>query len=136
MSSYGLEELDRAECVALLGTQRVGRVALCEGRPLVLPVVFTLLDGDVVFRTAPGAKLISAALHHTVAFEVDEYYVESHSGWNVDVVGTAEEIVNPEEIARVRALDLPSWAGEVRDRFVRIRAESVTGRRLHSDETR
>jgi hypothetical protein len=41
----------------------------------VLPVVYALLDRDVVFRTAPGEKLIAAALNRTVAFEVDEYDV-------------------------------------------------------------
>jgi uncharacterized protein len=133
VSSYGLEVLDRSECLALLATQRVGRVALCDDGPLVLPVVFGVLDGDVVFRTAPGAKLISAALHRIVAFEVDEYSVEAGTGWNVDVVGTAEDIVRPDELARVQALDLPAWAGEFRDRYVRIRAETVTGRRLHPD---
>ncbi len=133
MTSYGLEVLDRDECLSLLATQRVGRVGLCEDRPLILPVVFGVLEGDVVFRTGPGAKLVSAALHRTVAFEVDEYSVEAGTGWDVDVVGIAEEIVRPDELARVRALDLPAWAGEFRDRFVRIRAETVTGRRLHPD---
>ena len=120
----------REECEGLLATQCIGRVALCHDRPVVLPVVYTLLDGDVVFRTAPGAKLIEAALRRTVAFEIDEYDVPNQSGWSVDVVGTIEEIVHPDELARALALDLPVWATEVRDRFVRIRAEEVTGRRI------
>jgi uncharacterized protein len=130
MSSYGLAILDRAECEHLLRTQRVGRVAVCTDHPAMLPVVYAVLDGDVVFRTAPGEKLIAAALHRTTAFEVDDYDGEQHSGWSVNVVGPAEEILHPEELARTRALDLPAWAGEVRDRFVRIRAEHITGRRL------
>jgi nitroimidazol reductase NimA-like FMN-containing flavoprotein (pyridoxamine 5'-phosphate oxidase superfamily) len=133
MSSYGLEVLDRSTCDELLATQRIGRVALCFDHPVVLPVVFGLLDGDVVFRTAPGEKLIAAALHRTVAFEVDDYDSDARSGWSVDVVGTAEEIVHPDELTRARALDLPAWAGEVRDRFVRIRGTDVTGRRLASN---
>ena len=75
MSDYGLKVLDREECKALLRTQRVGRVGLCTYGPLVLPVVYALLDDDVVFRTAPGEKLIAAALNRTVAFEIDEYDV-------------------------------------------------------------
>jgi nitroimidazol reductase NimA-like FMN-containing flavoprotein (pyridoxamine 5'-phosphate oxidase superfamily) len=132
VSSYGLEVLDRDTCDALLTTQRVGRVAVyVADHPIVLPVVYALLDGDIVFRTAPGEKLIAAALRRKVAFEIDTYDIDAHSGWSVDVVGTAEEIVHPDELARARALGLPAWAGEARDRYVRIRTIDVTGRRLN-----
>ena len=133
VSSYGLNVLDREECEALLRTQRVGRVGVCTYGPLVLPVVYALLDDDVVFRTAPGEKLIAAALNRTVAFEIDQFDVSSRTGWSVLVVGTAQEIVGAEELRRVRALDLEPWAGEVRDRYVRIRAEEVTGRRVNPE---
>jgi nitroimidazol reductase NimA-like FMN-containing flavoprotein (pyridoxamine 5'-phosphate oxidase superfamily) len=133
VSSYGLKVLDRQECEELLRTQTIGRVGLCTPQPLVLPVVYALLDGDVVFRTAPGEKLIAAALTRTVAFEVDEYDVSARSGWSVNVVGAAEEVLGAEEVTRVRALGLEPWAGEFRDRFVRIRAEQLSGRRLNSD---
>jgi nitroimidazol reductase NimA-like FMN-containing flavoprotein (pyridoxamine 5'-phosphate oxidase superfamily) len=132
MSSYGLAELGRDECEELLRTQRVGRVAVWTDRPAVFPVVYAMLDSDVVFRTAPGEKLVAAALHRTTAFEVDTYDGEEQTGWSVNVVGPAEEIVHPDDIARARALDLPAWAGEVRDRFVRIRAAEVTGRRINA----
>jgi uncharacterized protein len=130
VSSYGLKVLDRRECETLLRTQRVGRVGVCTPGPLVVPVVYALLDDDVVFRTAPGEKLIAAALNRTVAFEVDDYDLSARTGWSVLVVGTAEEIRAPEELRRVRSLDLEPWAGEVRDRYVRVRAEEVTGRRV------
>jgi nitroimidazol reductase NimA-like FMN-containing flavoprotein (pyridoxamine 5'-phosphate oxidase superfamily) len=134
VSTYGLKVLDRAECEALLRTQRIGRVGLCTGSPLVLPVVYALLDRDVVFRTAPGEKLIAAALNRTVAFEVDHFDEAARAGWSVNVVGPADEIVAAEELARVRALGLEPWAGEFRDRFVRIRAEDVSGRRVDPDD--
>ena len=62
MSSYGLDVLDRDECLTLLTTQSVGRVGLGGEHPVVLPVLFAMLDGDIVFRTAPGEKLIAAVL--------------------------------------------------------------------------
>jgi len=133
MSNYGLRVLEGSECADALTTQRVGRVALCLDHPVILPVVYGILDGDVVFRTAPGEKLIAAALHRTVAFEVDEYDAEDGTGWSVDLVGTAEEIVDPKELQRARALELPAWAGEVRDRYVRIRTVTVTGRAIQPD---
>ena len=131
MSNYGLEILDRAQCDALLPTQRVGRVAVCTGRASVFPVLYDLLDGDVVFRTAPGEKLIAAVLHREVVFEIDTFDVVEHSGWSINVLGTAEEIVDHRDLARVEALGLESWAGELRDRIVRIRAAEVSGRRIN-----
>jgi nitroimidazol reductase NimA-like FMN-containing flavoprotein (pyridoxamine 5'-phosphate oxidase superfamily) len=130
MSSYGTEILDQAQCDALLGTQRVGRVGVFSGRPAVLPVIYALLDGDVVFRTAPGEKLIAAGLNRDVVFEIDAFDVTQCSGWSVNVLGTAEEILDANELARVNALDLQAWAGEFRDRVIRIRAQAVSGRRV------
>jgi nitroimidazol reductase NimA-like FMN-containing flavoprotein (pyridoxamine 5'-phosphate oxidase superfamily) len=135
MTDFGLRVLDRAECDAALAKQRVGRVALpVLDHPLVLPVVYALMDGEVVFRTAPGEKLIAAALQRSVAFEIDEYDVESRTGWSVNVTGTIEEIIDHDELDRARALDLPCWAGELRDRYVRIRTHSVTGRAIDHAE--
>ena len=113
MSSYGLEILGREECEALLRSQPVGRVGVCGAQPGVFPVLYTLLDGDVVFRTAPGEKLIAAALNRDVVFEIDAYDVATRSGWSVNVVGPVEEIEEPAERARAEALGLEPWAGEV-----------------------
>jgi len=131
VSSYGLEVLGADDCVAHLREQRVGRVALAGDEPAVLPVVYAMVDGDVVFRTAPGAKLVAAVLHRTVVFEIDDYDVVAGQGWSVNLVGPAAEIVHPADLERVRALGLPCWAGDARDRYVRIAAEHVSGRRVN-----
>ena len=96
----------------------------------MFPVLYALLDGDVVFRTAPGEKLIAAALQRQVVFEIDSFDTSACSGWSVNVVGIAEEIENTAELARAESLGLQPWAGEVRDRYVRIRAGEVSGRRI------
>lgn len=128
MSSYGLAILNRPECETLLATQSVGRVGL--STPMVLPVQYSMFDGDVVFRTAPGEKLIAAVLGRTVAFEIDDFDVAAMTGWSVVVVGRAEEVTDRDELARLRELDLRPWAGELRDRFVRIHTEELSGRRI------
>ena len=130
VSSYGLEIIGAEECRALLCAGRVGRVAVCGARPGVFPVLYSLLDDDVVFRTAPGEKLIAATLAHDVVFEIDDYDTSTRSGWSVNVVGTAEEIEGVDELTAARTLALEPWAGEVRDRYVRIRAREVSGRRV------
>ena len=58
--------------------------------------------------------------------------VQARTGWSVNVRGTAEEIDDPVERGRAEALELEAWAGEVRDRYVRIHALEVTGRRIGS----
>ena len=130
MSSYGLEVVEPQECDDLLRMQRIGRVGVFAGRPGVFPVLYALLDGDIVFRTAPGEKLIAAALHQEVVFEVDSFSLRTCTGWSVNVFGIAEEIVHPDELAQAEALGLESWAGDARDRYVRIRAREVSGRRI------
>jgi nitroimidazol reductase NimA-like FMN-containing flavoprotein (pyridoxamine 5'-phosphate oxidase superfamily) len=134
MSSYGLEVMTTEQCDALLATERVGRVGVCTGRPGVFPVLYSMLDGDVVFRTAPGEKLIAAVLQREVVFEIDAFDTEACTGWSVNVVGAAEEIEEVSELARAEALELPAWAGEVRNRYVRIRAVETTGRRIQSKD--
>ncbi len=100
MSSYGLKVLAHDECESLLGSQRIGRVGLATPTPLVLPVQYAMFDGDVVFRTAPGEKLIAAVMGRTVAFEVDDFDVSAMTGWSVVVIGHAEEVVDRKELAR------------------------------------
>jgi nitroimidazol reductase NimA-like FMN-containing flavoprotein (pyridoxamine 5'-phosphate oxidase superfamily) len=130
MSSYGLEVLSPDECDALLDKESVGRLGTGGDDPIVVPVVYARSGADIVFRTAPGEKLIAAALRRTVAFEIDHFDVDAHTGWSVLVVGHAEEIVHPRELEAAHNLGLEPWAGEVRDRFVRIRPERITGRRI------
>ena len=134
MSSYGLETIGDDACRELLRTQRVGRVGVCSGRAGVFPVLYALLGDDIVFRTAPGEKLIAAVMRREVVFEIDDFDVAARSGWSVIALGTAEEIVHPDELAQANALGLEPWAGEVRDRYVRIRVSERSGRRIRTTE--
>ncbi|HEX5614841.1 MAG TPA: pyridoxamine 5'-phosphate oxidase family protein [Acidimicrobiia bacterium] len=132
---HGLDAIDRDDCLALLRRGGLGRIAFSNGlHPVVVPVLFAMLDDDVVIRTGPGEKLVAAALHQTVAFEIDEHDPGARTGWSVLVVGPAEEVVHPDERARCDALGLEPWAGSARDRWVRIRSHEITGRRLHDSE--
>lgn len=126
-----LEVLDIAECRMLLAGATVGRVAVSvHAVPAVFPVNFALLDGDVVFRTGTGTKLDAAVRHAVVAFEVDQVDPLYHEGWSVLVVGMADELRDPQLLARARELPLRPWAEGPRDHVVRIGSEIVTGRRL------
>lgn len=133
MTRSGLDIVDETECQSLLAGASFGRIGFRHGETvLVLPVFYALDGRDVVFRTAPGAKLDAAVLTARVAFEVDD----EHGGWSVLVVGHAAEIRTAEERRRVRALLRDTWTPGNRELLVRIRAEHVSGRRLRRDPAR
>jgi nitroimidazol reductase NimA-like FMN-containing flavoprotein (pyridoxamine 5'-phosphate oxidase superfamily) len=126
------EELDREDCLALLRDEPVGRVALtARALPVVLPVNFALMEGDIVWRSAQGTKLNDASAGFVVAFEADHYDPERKLGWSVMIQGLAHVIEDAEELARARELPLESWALEgAADRYVRLVPNIVTGTRI------
>lgn len=127
----GLEVLDRAECMRLLGFTGVGRVAIVEaGQPMIFPINY-LIDGEeVLFRTAPGSKLDAAVRNQMVVFEIDHADPMYHTGWSVIVAGHAREVTDPDRRAEIGELPLRPWAPGKKDHIVAIAAERVTGRRI------
>ncbi|HLN16462.1 MAG TPA: pyridoxamine 5'-phosphate oxidase family protein [Acidimicrobiales bacterium] len=124
-----LLSMDEGECWALLPTVPVGRVGVSvRALPVVVPVRFSVVDQDVVFRTAMGGELHSAVHGNVVAFEAGHYDAEQESGWSVLIRGRASLINDPEELALVDSLDLPTWSldGEP-DRWARITSSLVAG---------
>jgi hypothetical protein len=91
------------------------------------------MDDDVVFRTSTGTKLSAALENAVVAFEVDQFEGVGHEGWSVLVTGHASEITDEAELERARSLPLAPWIPAVPSRFVRIRSQLVSGRRLSLD---
>ena len=127
----GLELLTEAQCRDLLAAGKVGRVGITLGAmPAIFPVNFVMIDGSVVFRTAPGSKLAAAARGAVVAFEVDDYDGSARSGWSVLVVGQAEVVHDLDVTSKVLAARLEPWAAGYRTNLVRISTEFVSGRRI------
>lgn len=127
----GLEVLDRPACLRLLEHAVLGRVGIsAQALPLVLPVTFRLIDGQVVFATAPGAKLRAATDHAVIAFEVDHLDPFSHTGWSVLVTGVARPVVDPVEHDRLVAAGVPRWLSGDDARLVVLDTERISGRRL------
>lgn len=132
-----LESLDENECLQLISAGGVGRIAfMTESGPAVLPVNFIVLDGSIVFRTAPGTPQATHA-DGEVGFEVDHLDEAMSEGWSVLVVGQARTVTEPDELLRIRQRGpIGSWAGGERDLHVRIDPKKITGRRIHADERR
>jgi uncharacterized protein len=127
-------ELPRVECLRLLAANQFGRlaVALTDGAPVIRPVnyMFDKPSQSVIFRTSHGSKLHAVLEVGEAAFEIDGVDEGSRTGWSVIIRGVAEEVTNPTEVRRLDALDVTPWAPGHRRRWVRIRARTITGRRI------
>ncbi len=136
-SAPEVEELSQQDCLDLLATEQVGRLAVVvDLYPQVFPVNYRLDDFVVVFRTHIGTKLL-AANHANVGFEVDHLEAVSRSGWSVLIQGMAEDITDhrPGPVTeRTRNLAVESWAGGDKARLIRVIPARITGRRIPFDE--
>jgi uncharacterized protein len=127
----GLELLDDDEARRLLASSEVGRVGITMGAlPAIFPVNYRLVDGAIVFWTAPGSKMSAAVAGAVVAFEVDDYGVWDRSGWSVLAVGEAHVVDDPALRQAVAAAGLEPFADGARTAMVRVEPTFLSGRRL------
>ena len=127
----GLELLTEEEALELLSGAEVGRIGLTIGAmPAIFPVNYRMIEGAIVFRTAPGAKLTAAAEGAVVAFEVDDYDRADRTGWSVLAVGQAELVHEGDMALKAIAAHLEPYADGTRRTIVRIEPTFVSGRRI------
>jgi len=128
--------LERSECLRLLAMgagsgDTVGRVGFAiDGVPIILPVNYGMLDGDVVVRTGEGVKLLSALQRAVVAFEVDVVDHAHMQAWSVLVRGLCTEVTDEPDLVRATAATPSPLVAEPGDRYLRIRTGVLTGRRF------
>jgi uncharacterized protein len=121
--------LSETECWQLLSSVALGRlVTSVDGEPAIFPVNFVVQHRTVLFRTAEGTKLVSAAINNSVLFEADNHGVTE--GWSVIVKGNARILRTNEDIDEAERAQLLPWTATVKQHYVRIRPRSVTGRRF------
>ena len=121
--------LSTTQCWDLLSSVTLGRlVTSVDGHPSIFPVNFAVQHRTVLFRTAEGTKLVSAAINHEVLFEADQH--DRVDGWSVIVKGTARVLRSDEELAEAERAQLLSWTASTKQHFVRILPLNVTGRRF------
>jgi len=127
--SQAITILSEPECWNLLSSVALGRlVTAVEGQAEIFPVNFVVRNRTVLFRTAHGTKLVSAAVNNQVVFEADGF--DAVEGWSVIVRGTARTLRTDEEIGKAGGAELLPWTATPKQHFVRIRADRVTGRRF------
>ena len=131
IDAKGSTVLPEAECKRLLAVaakdDRIGRLGISrDGAPLVVPVNFTLHDGQVLIRVSAGTLSRSAA-GHLVAFEVDKVDGATGTAWSVLVRGLATLIESP---TTAQLAMTPSFVPEPGEMVLVVRPDVVTGRRF------
>ena len=124
------ELLTEEQCSALLVSGSIGRVAVTVGGlPVILPVNYAVVDGDVVLRSGEEALVRSARTGAVIAFEIDGFDEVERRGWSVLIVGRATTVTDPDELEMLRLCGPVPWAGGEREHYIRLRTEMSSGHR-------
>ena len=120
-------ELSEDECWGLLASNTLGRIALCAANEIdIFPVNYHADGSSILFRTAPGTKLVELTVENKVAFEIDGMH--GGKAWSVVVKGTAKQLESGSEIDEAELASLEPWIPTLKYRFVRITPTEITGR--------
>jgi len=109
---------------------KVGRVGIGGPSPDILPVNYALDGRSLVFRTAAGKKLAAIGRQERVVFEVDDVDPDWSRGWSVVLRGFAEQVTDPDDVARLEQLPLQPWDPDPKTDYVRITTQLVSGREI------
>jgi transcriptional regulator with XRE-family HTH domain len=122
-----------AECRRLIAAGGIGRIAFgTVSGPVMFPVNFAVVAGTIVIRTGEGT-MIAGHADGPAAFEVDHIDEALCQGWSVLVRGQAHRVTHPAEVEHLRQdAAIWPWTGDDRDIYVRITADTISGRRIES----
>ncbi|MFO7690219.1 MAG: pyridoxamine 5'-phosphate oxidase family protein [Cryobacterium sp.] len=121
--------LSEDECWDSLLSNSLGRLAVSvAGVPEIYPVNFLAADRRLLFRTAPGTKLLELTINNRVAFETDG--VGRLEAWSVVVKGTAQVIERQAAIDVADMLPLRPLIPTYKPTYVEIIPSEITGRRF------
>ncbi|KQY64437.1 pyridoxamine 5'-phosphate oxidase family protein [Nocardioides sp. Root140] len=123
-------ELSPRECLELISSEEVGRVAVCTADgPHIVPVNYVVVDDAIVFRTAPYSVLGTVGWSSPLAFEVDHLDPALRRGWSVVAAGPGEMLSDADALTALAGMaDLQPWAGGSRHLHIRLPWVSLTGR--------
>lgn len=129
------ERLTPEECWKMLGDDGIGRLATVvvdpvtgSASPDIFPINYLVHEGKILFRSAPGSKLMDIAAQSAVAFEADGHRGRTH--WSVVVRGQASRILFDEVIESSGILDLEATHPSEKWNYLQIEADVITGIRF------
>ena len=125
-------ELDRDHCADLLRSGVIGRAALTTpSGPHIVPVNYSVVDDEIIIRTAPYSMLGTYGPGSLVAFEVDCIDYQRHLGWSVLARGRAHQVTDPDAVMKVNDRWPPRpWADGPRSLLIRLPWDELSGVRL------
>jgi nitroimidazol reductase NimA-like FMN-containing flavoprotein (pyridoxamine 5'-phosphate oxidase superfamily) len=127
---HRLVELAADECWELAASRPVGRLAWAgPSGPTVIPVNFVVDGRTVRVRTTAYSAAARECDDSPVAFEVDTFDIDEHTGWSVLLRGRAH--LEYGEQAREHAPE--PWVTGPRTLVLWVDVTEVSGRRLGSD---
>lgn len=105
----------------------MGRIALRAADEVdIFPINYHADGETILFRTAPGTKLLELTVHDKVAFEIDGH--TETAAWSVVVKGIPRQLESGDEIEAAESAPLHPWIPTLKYRFVRITPTDITGR--------
>jgi hypothetical protein len=124
LDDNGLEVLDAATCRALLGTTRLGRVALSrQALPIIVPVAYTYVGDEILIPAA--STLVRRAAHagDVICFEADAHD-DDGTLWSVLITGRLAVVAQS-----ANAPESNGWADGADCELVSLQTALVSGRR-------
>ncbi|WP_236792901.1 pyridoxamine 5'-phosphate oxidase family protein [Amycolatopsis sp. GM8] len=129
-----IRPLTPSECLRLLSSQPIGRLAFSEDAlPMIRPVNFFVHEGDIIVRTGVTGS-IGKLTNEVVAFEVDSVDPVTHTGWSVVVIGRVALVTDVDDLVRLADPRHRPWPSGERSRFLRLPIEIISGRSLRLAE--
>ena len=111
--------------------QQLGRLAYhLVGEVHIVPVNYAAGEGRILFRTAPGSKLLGVVMNDDVAFEVD--LVDEHEATSVVARGSAS-LLREAEAWEAGVVPVRSWVATDKDEVVAIEVREISGRTFRLD---
>jgi nitroimidazol reductase NimA-like FMN-containing flavoprotein (pyridoxamine 5'-phosphate oxidase superfamily) len=130
--SDGAARLDESECLELLDTATVGRMAfVVDGRQHLLPINYVVHEAVVYVRTADGTSFSRLDDGTDVVFEVDYHDDVFRWGWSVTAHGSIRRVADPAVLETLDAVRRPkAWASGDRDIILAVTPDEIAGRRV------
>lgn len=132
-----IDHLTPEECWNLLDQDGIGHLATvvvdaATGAlsPDIFPINYTVHERAILFRSAPGGKLVDLTKQSAVAFQADGRHRRMH--WSVVVHGHAERMGFDSDIEESGIRELHLTHPTEKWNYVRIAVDTITGIRFRS----
>jgi uncharacterized protein len=125
--SPATRQLTHDECLALLDSESLGRIALTDhAMPLIVPVGFIRVATDLIFKIGNDVLAKAAEAGQVVCFETDWVNDACTDEWSVTVIGQLSNVTDPGQFGTVKQLDPWPWSTDP-GMFVRLSHTEVNG---------